>query len=75
MTNPRERHEQWLSDGRCILIEERQTSDGGIIGLRVDITELKERKASFRMLFEANPELCVRHEAEIEARRRGSLRR
>ena len=55
MTNPRERHEQWLSDGRCILIEERQTSDGGIIGLRVDITELKEREASFRMLFEANP--------------------
>ncbi|MCC7252779.1 EAL domain-containing protein [Hyphomicrobium sp.] len=55
MRTPQERHEQWLSDGRCILIEERHTSDGGIIGLRVDITELKEREASFRLLFEANP--------------------
>jgi diguanylate cyclase (GGDEF)-like protein/PAS domain S-box-containing protein len=55
MLNPSDRHEQWLSDGRCILIEERRTSDGGIIGLRVDITELKEREASFRLLFEANP--------------------
>lgn len=55
LSRPSERHEQWLSDGRCILIEERRTSDGGVIGLRVDITELKEREASFRMLFEANP--------------------
>jgi diguanylate cyclase (GGDEF)-like protein/PAS domain S-box-containing protein len=55
MMNPGERHEQWLADGRCILIEERATRDGGIIGLRVDITELKEREASFRLLFEANP--------------------
>jgi diguanylate cyclase (GGDEF)-like protein/PAS domain S-box-containing protein len=55
MKVPSERHEQWLSDGRCILIEERHTSDGGVIGLRVDITELKEREASFRLLFEANP--------------------
>lgn len=55
LSSPAERHEQWLSDGRCILIEERQTSDGGVIGLRVDITELKEREASFRLLFEANP--------------------
>ncbi|MGE3228499.1 MAG: putative bifunctional diguanylate cyclase/phosphodiesterase [Hyphomicrobium sp.] len=55
MMTPGERHEQWLSDGRCILIEERRTNDGGVIGLRVDITELKEREASFRLLFEANP--------------------
>ena len=55
MTSPSERHEQWLSDGRCVMIEERRTRDGGIIGLRVDITELKEREASFRLLFEANP--------------------
>jgi diguanylate cyclase (GGDEF)-like protein/PAS domain S-box-containing protein len=52
---PGERHEQWLSDGRCVLIEERNTSDGGIIGLRVDITEMKERESSFRLLFDANP--------------------
>jgi signal transduction histidine kinase len=41
LANPGERHEQLLSDGRWILIEERRTADGGLIGLRVDITELK----------------------------------
>ena len=52
---PGERHEQKLADGRIILIEERLTDDGGIIGLRVDITELKQREASFRLLFDSNP--------------------
>jgi diguanylate cyclase (GGDEF)-like protein/PAS domain S-box-containing protein len=52
---PGERHEQTLADGRCILIEERLTEGGGIIGLRVDITELKQREASFRLLFDSNP--------------------
>src|ERR1700712_5772876 len=52
---PGERHEQTLADGRCILIEERLTEDGGVIGLRVDITELKQREASFRLLFDSNP--------------------
>jgi diguanylate cyclase (GGDEF)-like protein/PAS domain S-box-containing protein len=53
--SPGERHEQVLADGRCILIEERLTEDGGVIGLRVDITELKQREASFRLLFDSNP--------------------
>src|SRR6202795_2166478 len=52
---PGERHEQVLADGRVILIEERLAEDGGIIGLRVDITELKQREASFRLLFDSNP--------------------
>jgi diguanylate cyclase (GGDEF)-like protein/PAS domain S-box-containing protein len=52
---PSARHEQTLADGRCILIEERLTEDGGVIGLRVDITELKQREASFRLLFDSNP--------------------
>jgi len=52
---PGERHEQQLADGRVILIEERLTGDGGVIGLRVDITELKQREASFRLLFDSNP--------------------
>jgi diguanylate cyclase (GGDEF)-like protein/PAS domain S-box-containing protein len=47
--------EQRLADGRWILIEERRTSDGGFIGLRVDITDLKAREQSFRLLFDANP--------------------
>src|SRR6202046_4126914 len=52
---PGDRHEQKLADGRVILIEERLTEDGGIIGLRVDITGLKQREASFRLLFDSNP--------------------
>ncbi len=55
MFNPGPPHEQVLSDGRVVLIEERKTSDGGIIGLRVDITEMKQREASFRLLFDENP--------------------
>jgi diguanylate cyclase (GGDEF)-like protein/PAS domain S-box-containing protein len=55
LSRPGERHEQTLADGRCILIEERLTEDGGVIGLRVDITELKQREASFRLLFDSNP--------------------
>jgi diguanylate cyclase (GGDEF)-like protein/PAS domain S-box-containing protein len=35
--------------------EEQRTADGGIIGVRVDVTELKNREASFRLLFEHNP--------------------
>jgi diguanylate cyclase (GGDEF)-like protein/PAS domain S-box-containing protein len=52
---PGAQHEQTLADGRVILIDERLTEDGGIIGLRVDITELKQREASFRLLFDSNP--------------------
>jgi diguanylate cyclase (GGDEF)-like protein/PAS domain S-box-containing protein len=55
MYQPGARHEQVLADGRVVLIEERLTSDGGIVGLRVDITELKQREASFRLLFDGNP--------------------
>jgi diguanylate cyclase (GGDEF)-like protein/PAS domain S-box-containing protein len=55
LKNPRGRHEQRLADGRWILIEECQTSDGGVIGLRVDITAMKQREESFRLLFDGNP--------------------
>ena len=53
--NPSKAHEQYLSDGRCIMIEERRTSDGDTIGLRVDITDLNKREESFRLLFQNNP--------------------
>jgi diguanylate cyclase (GGDEF)-like protein/PAS domain S-box-containing protein len=55
MHQPGERHEQKLANGRIVLIEERLTGDGGVVGLRVDITELKQREASFRLLFDSNP--------------------
>lgn len=34
-------HEQQLHDGRWIKVSERRTSDGGTVGFRVDITDLK----------------------------------
>jgi signal transduction histidine kinase/CheY-like chemotaxis protein len=39
--NPGRRHEQRIADGRWLLIEERRTADGGVIGLRIDITDMK----------------------------------
>jgi diguanylate cyclase (GGDEF)-like protein/PAS domain S-box-containing protein len=48
-------HEQHISGDRWVRIEERRTADGGSIGVRIDITDLKRREASFRMLFDANP--------------------
>jgi diguanylate cyclase (GGDEF)-like protein/PAS domain S-box-containing protein len=55
MRDPKGKIEQKLADGRWILIDERRTSDGGFIGLRVDITDIKAREESFRLLFDANP--------------------
>ena len=52
---PGMRHEQWLSNGRCIMIEERRIEGCGTIGIRVDITDLKQKEETFRLLFERNP--------------------
>src|SRR5579864_6684980 len=48
-------HEQHLPGDRWVRVEERRTAEGGVIGVRIDITELKRREASFRLLFEENP--------------------
>ncbi len=48
-------HEQRLPNNRWVRIEERRTSDGGSIGVRLDITEAKRREQSFRLMFESNP--------------------
>jgi signal transduction histidine kinase len=42
--NPGDPIEVQLSDGRWILISEKRTDDGGIVGTRSDITELKHRE-------------------------------
>ncbi len=42
--NPSEPIEVQLADGRWILITEKRTDDGGIVGTRSDITELKRRE-------------------------------
>ena len=52
---PQNTHEQLSADGRWIRVDERRTADGGSIGIRVDITELKQREASFKLLFRGNP--------------------
>jgi diguanylate cyclase (GGDEF)-like protein/PAS domain S-box-containing protein len=52
---PQSTQEQLIAGDRWIRIEERRTADGGSIGIRVDITDLKRREASFRLLFEENP--------------------
>ncbi|WP_296520333.1 EAL domain-containing protein [Rhodoplanes sp.] len=48
-------HEQHLPDDRWLQVEERRTSDGGSIGIRIDITELKRSEQSFRLMFDSNP--------------------
>lgn len=55
LAQPSSSHEQRLPHNRWVRIEERRTGNGGSIGIRIDITELKRREASFRLLFESNP--------------------
>ena len=45
LNNPGDRHEQQLANGRWIMIEERRTKDGGAIGIRIDISEMKAQEA------------------------------
>jgi signal transduction histidine kinase len=42
--NPTGPYETKLSDGRWILINEKRTADGGTVGIRSDITEMKLRE-------------------------------
>jgi PAS domain S-box-containing protein len=46
---------QPMSDGRWIQVAERRTSEGGTVAVHVDITDLKRREESFRLLLEHNP--------------------
>lgn len=54
--------EQQLGDGRWLRIEERRTEDGGVVGIRTDITGLKGREARLqqqaRELERSNAELA-----------------
>ncbi len=42
--NPSEPYQVQLTDGRWLLITEKRTNDGGIVGTRSDITEIKLRE-------------------------------
>lgn len=48
--NPGEPSEHQLSDGRWIRVLEKQTEDGGIVGTRSDITELKRRELEIQKI-------------------------
>jgi diguanylate cyclase (GGDEF)-like protein/PAS domain S-box-containing protein len=52
---PVSHEEQQLRDGRWLRHDDRRTPDGGAIGMRIDITELKQREEWLRQLFDANP--------------------
>ena len=43
--NPRPTFERQLANGRWLRVSESPTRDGGIVGVRTDITELKRREA------------------------------
>lgn len=58
--------ERQLSDGRWILIRERRTADGGMVGIRADITALK---SAHEELAEANARANA---AAAEARRQNA---
>ena len=44
--NPVALHEQQLSDGRWLRAHDHPTPDGGLVGLRVDISEIKNQQAA-----------------------------
>ena len=50
--HPGKSHEQKLTDGRILLVTEQRTAEGGIVGIRTDVTALK--KAEKQIRFRAN---------------------
>jgi diguanylate cyclase (GGDEF)-like protein/PAS domain S-box-containing protein len=45
---PHNTHEHRLSSGRWVRVHERRTANGGAIGVRIDITELKQREEQLK---------------------------
>ncbi|MBS0360369.1 MAG: response regulator [Proteobacteria bacterium] len=68
-----ERHEQQLADGRWLMIEDRRTTDGGVIGLRVDITAMKEQAHALKLAL-ARAEAASRAKSEFLADMSHALR-
>ncbi len=66
--NPRHPAEYALADGRWLLVSERRTADGGVVGVSTDITELKRRETDlerseerYRSLIELSPNAIIVH--------------
>lgn len=66
--------EQQLADGRWLMITEKRTADGGIVGVRTDITALKARERELRAAHSELEERVARRTGElvreVEERRR-----
>ena len=62
--NPHDSHEQHLTDGRWIRAYDHPTPDGGRVGLRIDITEMKEQQEALRV---------AREEAEAASRAKSAF--
>ena len=43
LSNPSGRREHRFADGRWLMLEDRRTSDGGVVGLHIDVTEMKQQ--------------------------------
>jgi diguanylate cyclase (GGDEF)-like protein/PAS domain S-box-containing protein len=56
-------YEQEIAGDRWLRIVERRLADGTTVGVRSDVTELKRREGSFRLLFESNPVPMWVHES------------
>lgn len=56
---------QKLRDGRWLKLSERRTPDGGIVGLRIDITELKEAQEAAEAANQAKSEFLASMSHEI----------
>jgi signal transduction histidine kinase/DNA-binding response OmpR family regulator len=62
--NPHDSHEQHLADGHWIRAYDHPTPDGGRVGLRIDITELKDQQEALRL---------AREEAEAASRAKSTF--
>ena len=51
--DPHGGHQILHGDGRWLLVDERRTAEGGYAGIRVDISELKQREAELHQLNDA----------------------
>ncbi|MDQ3125921.1 MAG: ATP-binding protein [Pseudomonadota bacterium] len=60
-------HQQLQGDGRWFQVEDRKLSSGAIVSTVIEITDLKKREQSFKLLFENNPVPMVLVDSEAGA--------